>query len=58
MLSTEAPRAYSLAVSSRIVLWQHVANLRPLGGISKEKWPARAGDLTQDPELICPTASH
>ena len=48
MLPTEAPRAYSIAV-----LWQHVGDLRPLGSISKEKWPARAGAQTRDPELVC-----
>ena len=43
MLLSEAPQAYSFVVPSRIVLWQHVGDLRPLGGITKEKWPARAG---------------
>ena len=42
MLPAEALRAYSLAVPSRIVLWQHVGDLRPLGGNTKVKWPARA----------------
>ena len=42
MLPTEAPCAYNFAVPSRIVLWQHVGDLRPLGGITKDKWPARA----------------
>ena len=37
MLPAEASRAYSFAVLSRIVLWQHVGDLRPLGGITKEK---------------------
>ena len=58
MLPAEAPRAYSIAVPSTMVLWQHVDDLRPLGGSSKEKWPARAGAQTRDPELVCPTASH
>ena len=58
MLPAEAPQSYSFAVPSRIMLWQHVGNLRPLGGISREKWPARAGAQTRDPELVCPTASH
>ena len=58
MLPAEAPRTYSFAVPSRIMLWQHVHDLRPLSGSSKEKWPVRAGAETQDPELVCPTASH
>ena len=58
MLPAEAPRAYSIIVPLRIVLWQHVGDLRPLGGITKEKWPARARARTRDPELVCPTASH
>ena len=59
MLPVEAPRAYSFAVPSRIVLWQHVGDLlRPLGGSSKENWLARAGAQMQDSELICPTVSH
>ena len=58
MLPTEAPRAYSFTVPSRLVLWQHVGDLRPLGDITIEKWPARAGARTQDPELVCPAASH
>ena len=58
MLPTEAPRAYSFAVPSRIVLWQHVGDLRPLGGITKEKWPAHARARTRNPELVCPAASH
>ena len=37
MLPAEAPRAYSFAVPSKIVLWQHVGDLRPPGGITKEK---------------------
>ena len=43
MLPAEAPQAYSFAVSSMIVLWQHVGDLWPLGGITKEKWPAGIG---------------
>ena len=39
MLSAEAPRTYSFAVLSRIVIWQHVGDLRPLGSITKQKWP-------------------
>ena len=58
MQPVEAPRAYGLAVPSRIVLWQHVSDLRPLGGISKEKGPIRAGARTRNPELVCPTANH
>ena len=58
MLPAEAPRAYGFAVPSRIVLWQHVGDLRPLGGFTKEKWPARAGARRRNPELTCPTASH
>ena len=58
MLPVEAIQAYSFAVLSRIVLWQHVGDLKPLNGISKEKWPARAGAQTQNSELVCPTASH
>ena len=42
----------SFAVPLRIVLWQQVGDLRPLSGISKEKWPVRAGAQTQDPELV------
>ena len=42
MLPAEAPRTYSFAVPLRIVLWQHVSDLRPLDGISKEKWPVGA----------------
>ena len=57
ILPAEAPRAYSSAVPSRLVLWQHVGDLRPLGSITKEKWPARDGTRMQDPELVCPTAN-
>ena len=42
MLSSEAPRAHNFAILSRIVLWQHVGDLCPLGGIMKEKWPTGA----------------
>ena len=52
MLPAEATHAYSFAVPSRIVLWQHVGDLRPLGGISKEKWSARAGARIQGSELV------
>ena len=38
--------AYNFAVLSRIVLWQHVDDLWPLGSFSKEKWPAHAGAQT------------
>ena len=58
MLLAEAPRAYSFAVPSRIVLWQHVGVLQPLSGNTIEKWPACAGARTWDPELVNPTASH
>ena len=37
MLPAEAPRTYSITGPLRIVLWEHVGDLRPLGGISKEK---------------------
>ena len=37
MLPAEAPQACSFAVTSRIMLWQHVGDLKPLGGIGKEK---------------------
>ena len=53
MLLVEAPRAYNFAVPLRIVLWQHVSDLWPLGGFTKEKWPVRAGICTQDSELVC-----
>ena len=36
MLPAEAPRAYNVAVPARMVLWQHVDDLRPLGGSNKE----------------------
>ena len=58
MLPAEAPRTYSIAVPSRIGLWQYVGDLRPLGGSSKEKWLAHARARTRDPELVCPTVSH
>ena len=58
MLPVEAPRAYSFAVLSKIMLWQHVGDLRPLGSITKEKWPTRARAETREPELVCPTISH
>ena len=60
MLPAEDLRAYNFAVPSRKMLWQHVGDIRPLGGIVKEKWNARAGARTRDSELItqCPTASH
>ena len=58
MLPAEAPCAYSFAVPFRIVLWQHVGDLRPLSIITKEKWSAHAGAQKQDPELICPTTRH
>ena len=48
MLPVEAPRVSSFAVLSRIVLRQHVGDLRPLGSITKEKWTARAGTQTRD----------
>ena len=58
MLSAETPHVYSFAVPSRIVLWQHVGDLWPLGGITKGKWPAGTGTLTRDTELVCLTANH
>ena len=51
MLATEAPCAYSFVVPSRIVSWQHVDDLKPLDGISKEKWQACVEARTRDPEL-------
>ena len=50
MLPAKAPRAYSFAVPLRIVLWQHVGELKPLGGITNEKWPAHAGARTREEE--------
>ena len=53
MLPVEAPCTYSFAVPSRIVLWQYVGDLRLLDGtITIEKWPARGGAQTRDPELV------
>ena len=57
-MPAEALQAYSFVVLSRIVLWQHVGDLRPLSGFTKEKWPARAGARAQNSELVCPTAIH
>ena len=37
MLPADATRAYNFAILSRILLWQHVGDLCPLGGITKEK---------------------
>ena len=45
MLPAEAPRSYSFAVLSRIVLWQNMGDLRSLDGITKEKWLACASGL-------------
>ena len=53
MLPAEAPRALTFADLSRIVLWYHMGDLKPLGGINKENWPARVGARTRDSELIC-----
>ena len=58
MLPAEAPRAYNVAISARMVLWQYVGDLRPLGGSNVDKWPARAEARTRESELLCPTASH
>ena len=58
MLPAEAPHAYNFAVPLKIVLWQHVGDLRPLGGSNKEKWLARAGARTWDSELVCLTANY
>ena len=58
MLPVEAPCAYSFVVLLRIVLWQHVGDLRPLGGITIEKWPVRAKARTRESELVCPTTSR
>ena len=30
-MPAKTPRAYNFAVPSKIVLWQHVGDLRPLG---------------------------
>ena len=49
MLPAEAPRAFDVAVPARIVLWQHVGDLRPLGSSMKEKWPAPAESLNTGP---------
>ena len=57
-MSAEAPRAYNFPVLLRILLWQHVGDLRLLSGITKENWSTRARAQTQDPELVCLTASH
>ena len=46
MLPAEAPQAYNFAVPSRIVLWQHVGDHKPLSGITKEKWSAVTGTLS------------
>ena len=43
MMPAEAPRVYNFAVPSRIELWQHVGDLWPLGGFTREKWPVRGG---------------
>ena len=45
MLPTETSCAYYFAVRSRIVLWQHVSDLWPLDGNTKEKWPERVPGL-------------
>ena len=52
MLPVKAPCAYNFAVPLRIVLWQHVGDLRPLGDFSKEKWPAHVNTQTYDPTLV------
>ena len=49
---------YNIAVPARMVLWQHMDDLRPLGGSNIEKWPAYAEAPTRDPELLCLTTSH
>ena len=51
MLPAEAPLAYNVAVPARMVLWQHVGDLRPLSDNNVEKWPAHAEARTWDPEL-------
>ena len=58
MLPAEVPCANNFAVLSRIVLWQHMGDLWPLSGFTKEKWPPRARIRTWDPELVRATASH
>ena len=58
MLPAEASQAYSFAVLSRIVLWQNVGDLRPLGGITEENGSALAGARTQNSELECPTTTN
>ena len=37
MLPVETLCVYNFSVPSSIVLWQHMGDLRPLGGITKEK---------------------
>ena len=51
-MPAEAPCARSFGVPSRIVLWQLVGDLRPLGSITKEKLPAGTGTRTQVSELV------
>ena len=58
MLPAEASRAYNVAVPVRMMLWQHVDDLRPLSDSIKKKWPAHAKARTWDTELVCLTASH
>ena len=46
MLPAEAPRPYNVAVPARMVLWQLVSDLRPLGSSIEEMRPARVGART------------
>ena len=57
-MPAEAPRTYNVAVPARMVLWQHVGDLRPLSSSNEETWPARAEARTRNLELLCPTVSH
>ena len=54
MLPAEALQAYSFAVPLRIVLWQHVGDLWPLGGITKEKWPVGTRRFLGDFSVLQP----
>ena len=48
MLPAETPRANRFAFPPRIMLWQHMGDLRPLGGISKGKWNDRVKEYTYE----------
>ena len=49
MLPAETFCAYNFAVPQRIVLWQQVGDIQPLGGFTKEKFIAGAGIQTRQP---------